>query len=302
VKHFLINNINLDNLINDPNLISDLDISIFSEIIKQAIKHFRNENKLIELRVDNNDDEIFVIGDIHGNLDSLLNFLKIIRSNNPKYIIFLGDIVDRGPKQLECLIIILSLKIKNPERFYLLRGNHESYEMNKAYGFYEEFIRKFCDYDRYNEIEELYDSIPVCALVNEKILCVHGGIPEDIDILNNLKNLNIITYSKEKSMMILKNVFQMMWNDPKPLIKGFQDSIRGIDIKYFGKDVFDEFMNKNNLDFLIRSHEVFQEGYRFFFKDRLLSIFSSSNYRGKQFPNPASYAIIKGTRVLAKIL
>ena len=225
MKHFLINHINLENLIINPNLISNLDISIFSKIMKQAIKHFRNENKLIELRLDNNDEEIFVIGDIHGNLDSLLNLLKIIRNNNPKYIIFLGDIVDRGPKQLECLIIILFLKIKNPERFYLLRGNHESYEMNKTYGFYEEFVGKFYDYDRYKEIEDLYNSIPVCALVNEKILCVHGGIPEDIDILNNLKNLNIITNSKEKSMMILKNLFQMMWNDPKPLIKGFKDRV-----------------------------------------------------------------------------
>lgn len=103
-------------------------------------------------------------------------------------------------------------------------------------------------------------------------------------------------------MKILMNVFQMMWNDPKKSIKGFKDSIRGPGSKFFGKDVFDEFMNKNNLDYLIRSHEVFQEGYKFFFDDQLLSIFSSANYRGKKFSNPASYAIIRNKKIHAKIL
>ncbi|MHA2289375.1 MAG: hypothetical protein ACXABG_11375, partial [Promethearchaeota archaeon] len=91
----------------------------------------------------------------------------------------------------------------------------------------------------------------------------------------------------------------MIWNDPKSELKGFSESFRGPGIRFFGEDVFDGFMKDNDLKYLIRSHEIFPEGYRWFFNNRLLSIFSSAHYRGK---NPASYAIIKNGLVLPKIV
>ncbi len=91
----------------------------------------------------------------------------------------------------------------------------------------------------------------------------------------------------------------IMWNDPKSNLNGFSDSFRGIDLKFFGEDVFNDFMRKNKLKYLIRSHEFYPEGYRWFFNKRLLSIFSSANYRGL---NSASYAIIKNNLVIPKLV
>ena len=292
----------LKSIINNPKIISNLKFFEISRIIAQAKTIFQGEELLLDLKTDNDKEEIFVIGDIHGNLDSLIALINLINTQEPKYVIFLGDIVDRGKFQLECLLIVLALKIQNPERFYLIRGNHESLEMNKNYGFFQDFIIRFEDYDKFSEIIDLYNKIPVCIRVNEVILCLHGGIPEDLDILNKIKNLKKKKIPSTELLSIMKNVFQMMWNDPKEDLKGFKDNFRGQGIKFYGKDVFEKFMKKNKLEYLIRSHEVFQEGYRFFFDNRMLSIFSSTNYRGKQFLNPASYAIIKNNKIYAKIL
>ena len=142
----------------------------------------------------------------------------------------------------------------------------------------------------------MYELLPTCVLINSKILCLHGGIPMDLFILNKLKKIKPLDITQE----INDSLYQMMWNDPKEEITGFSPSYRGHGIYFFGKDVFEEFMVLNQLDHIIRAHECFIEGYRWFFNQKLLSIFSSANYRANFYPNPASYAIIKKDEVLPK--
>lgn len=290
----MINLSKLDEFIDNPYLISELNYVQLLDILRRARKIFQNENLLMNLNLDNAEKEIFVIGDIHGNLKSLISMIKLIKKNNPKYIIFLGDLVDRGTKQLECLILVLILKILNPTKYYLLKGNHETFEMNQAYGFYYEFIDKFKDHDKFKEILLLYQVLPICVLINNSILCLHGGIPEDIDIIKKLKGINPLKLDENAINSINKGIYQILWNDPKDVDNlDFSNSFRGPGIKFFGKVAFDRFMEYNNLNFVIRAHECFAEGYKWFFNGRLLSIFSSANYRGYFAPNPASYAIIK---------
>lgn len=122
------------------------------------------------------------------------------------------------------------------------------------------------------------------------------GIPEDIEILKKLKGL------KHKDInsvfkSVAEGLYQIIWNDPKERLKGFAESFRGPGIKFFGEDVFNNFLKSNNLKYLIRAHECFPEGYRWFFNNRLLSIFSSANYRGFYSPNPASYAIVRNDKI-----
>ena len=185
------------------------------------------------------------------------------------------------------------MKIISPQQIFLIRGNHETLEMNRAYGFYQEFINKFYHYEWFNEILSLYDVLPICAKINHSILCVHGGIPKDFSILNKLDNIKTrdssSIYEKEGNTL-----YQMMWNDPKEDLRGFSQSYRGSGIYFFGKDVLNDFLNENKFNYLIRSHECFPEGFRWFFNKKLLSIFSSANYRG---PNPASFAIIKNHQI-----
>ena len=288
----------MNDIIANPYKISELEFHKISQILNKAEDILKEETLVMELNAENFGSETFVIGDIHGNLESLLKIIKIIEQANPRYVIFLGDIVDRGPYQLECLILILALKIKQPNKYFFLKGNHESLEINQYYGFYQDFIFKYKDQSKFKDVLALYKVLPICALVNRTVLCIHGGIPEDYEVLNKLKgvktqDLDLLSKSLAKSLK------QIMWNDPKSNSTGFSDSFRGIDIKNFGEDVFKDFMEKTKLSSLIRSHELYPEGYRWFFNKRLLSIFSSANYRGK---NPASYAIIRNNLVIPKLV
>jgi len=291
----------LNNIIKEPYKISNLDFHYISQILRKAEEIFKEEKLLLEFNIDDSESEVWVIGDIHGNLETLQRLIEIIDEKKPEFVIFLGDIVDRGTSQLECLILVLALKIRYPNRYYLLKGNHETLEMNKAYGFFQEFKYRFNDQKKFDEVLAVYNVLPFCALVNKGILCLHGGIPEDIAILRKLKGLkprDIVSVFKT----IAKSLVQIMWNDPKSDLKGFSESFRGLGIKSFGEDVFNDFMKEYNLKYLIRAHEVFPEGYRWFFNERLLSIFSSANYRGKFSPNPASYAVIKNNLVKPKLI
>jgi len=297
----MIENSFLQELIEKPAQISKLNFEDISKILAKAKNIFERENLLLEFSVTESD-EIYVLGDIHGNLESLMKLIEVIDENKPRLVISLGDIVDRGTRQLECLIIFLALKILKSDYFYILRGNHETLEMNQAYGFFYEFIQKFKDYNNFSEILAVYNTLPICAIVNNVTLCLHGGIPEDIDILKKLKGLKLKDIDNSILKTINEGIFQIIWNDPKSGMRGFKGSFRGSGIKFFGEDVFDNFMESNNLKYLIRAHECFPEGYKWFFKKRLLSIFSAANYRGSFSPNPASYAIIKNNKIIPKTL
>ena len=287
----------LRGLIKNPESISALTFEEILPILLDVRTVLTRERLLIELEIDTPNEEIYVIGDIHGNLNTLTKLMEMVNINNPKHVIFLGDIVDRGPKQLECLLIVLSLKVLEPERYVLLKGNHETLEMNQYYGFYQVFMEKFNDHAKFNQLLSVYDVIPFCAIVNNTVLCVHGGISENREVLTEIKGLIRRDLDDAAYNKISEDLFQIIWNDPKPALRGFEQSFRGGDIKFFGEDVFNEFMEYNNLEYLIRAHECFIEGYRWFFQGRLLSIFSSANYRGRDYPNPASYAIIKNNKV-----
>jgi len=291
----------LNKIIKNPYLIAKLDFDQLSLVFREAVKLFREETILLELKKENPQEKTIVIGDLHGDLISLMRLLEVIKLENPKYVIFLGDIVDRGLYQLECLILVLALKIKDSNKYFLIKGNHETLEVNKSYGFFQDFLSRFKNSKKFNQIIAVYDALPYCVLINESILCLHGGIPEEFNTINKLRGIKTseIHLIYESTA---KNLIQIMWNDPKPNQKGFTESFRGRNIKFFGEGVFTAFMRENQLDYLIRAHEMFPEGYKWFFNERLLSIFSSANYRGALTPNPASYAIIRNNNVIPKII
>jgi len=289
----------LNKIIKNPYTITKLNFNQLILVFRSALKLFREESIILELNKENPHEKVIVIGDLHGDIVSLMKFVEIIKLENPKYVIFLGDIVDRGLHQLECFIFILALKIQDSNKYYLLKGNHETLEVNRNYGFFQDFLNRFKDPKKFSYVTAIYNALPYCALVNESILCLHGGIPEEFDAINRLRGIktseiNLIYESTAKSLL------QIMWNDPKTNQKGFKESFRGRDIRFFGEDVFKDFMRENKLDYVIRAHERFPEGYKWFFHKQLLSIFSSANYRGTLTPNPASYAVIRNKTVIPK--
>jgi serine/threonine-protein phosphatase PP1 catalytic subunit len=121
-----------------------------------------------------------ICGDIHGQYYDLLRIFEHCgfpsESNN---FLFLGDYVDRGKQSLETVCLLLAYKIKFPTKIYLLRGNHESSITNRIYGFYDECKRRY-NVKLWKAFTVIFDYLPVSALIDEKILCMHGGLSRDL--------------------------------------------------------------------------------------------------------------------------
>lgn len=222
----------LEGLISKPFQISTLKFESIFTILNSAKEVLKRDNLLLEFNLEQNDEAI-VLGDIHGNLISLLKILEIINERKPKLTIFLGDLVDRGTYQLECLILVLALKLLNPDKIFLLRGNHETLEMNQSYGFYDYFIEHFQEQKRFDNFLDLYDTLPLCAIINKSILCLHGGIPNDNKILKKLKKLKVSKLNNLQRRILSTSMFQIMWNDPNENATGFTENFRGVGTKFF---------------------------------------------------------------------
>jgi diadenosine tetraphosphatase ApaH/serine/threonine PP2A family protein phosphatase len=201
-----------------------------------------------------------IVGDIHGNLDALDMILEEWQKSDTVNILFLGDYIDRGSEGTECLLSLLELKTIYPDHVFLLRGNHEDANMNLHYGFYQEIGS---DDTFLMRMHHIFEMMPIAAIVDNYVFCVHGGITGENDI-NNI--------TKEDS-------YQYLWNDPSEL-PGITESERGDVIHKFGPDIVDRFLTTNKLSSIVRAHEVQVEGYQWWFNCKLLSIFSSFNYCG----------------------
>ncbi len=221
---------------------------------------------------------IYVVGDIHGDIDSFSSIKKFINElkSNEK-VIFLGDYVDRGGHSTEVICGLLELAISLQEKIILLRGNHETAPVNLHYGFYSELVKKYGDAgkDLYFKFNDLFAQFPIAALVNGEIFLVHGGIAKTTSRLGDIKKLN-------KGDPEAKNptLLQLLWNDPTEDVKDWAPSPRGHGIYLYGEDPFNEFLETNDISFMVRAHSFFVEGFRYYFNKRLLSLFSPINYVG----------------------
>ena len=162
-----------------------------------------------------------------------------------------------------------------PDKVFLLRGNHETPIANMYYGFVSEVCMKYSP-ELYQEYCKVFSQLPYVIVANERIIALHGGIPNPVPTLECLRK------SLKKGLIDIDErsplEFQLLWNDPREGIQEFLPSFRGYGIYLFGKKVFDQFMKSSGLELMIRAHEVFYEGYRYFFDGKLLSIFSARHY------------------------
>ncbi|KAK8845784.1 hypothetical protein M9Y10_020704 [Tritrichomonas musculus] len=117
-----------------------------------------------------------VIGDLHGNLHDLIRLMNAIIDVFSNRVLFLGDYIDRGQFQLETITILLALRIEYPEHFFLIRGNHEFASVNAYGGFKDEILQSGYSEALYNKINETFSWLPIAAVINDHIFCVHGGL------------------------------------------------------------------------------------------------------------------------------
>jgi serine/threonine-protein phosphatase 4 catalytic subunit len=184
----------------------------------------------------------------------------------------LGDYVDRGYYSTETFFLLLALKARYPTKIYLLRGNHECQPVTEDYGFFDEITRKYPDSEIYNACLAAFSMLPVGALIDNRIFCVHGGLSPDLTKLGDLQKIQRENESTQQGLFA-----DLLWSDPDEDIKGFGESTRGAGC-LFGRDVAVEFARQNRLSLICRAHQLADEGYREFFDALLCTVWSAPNY------------------------
>lgn len=164
--------------------------------------------------------------------------------------LFLGDYVDRGKQNLETICLLFAYKLKYPENFFLLRGNHECAPINRVYGFYAECERRY-SVSLWNAFQLAFSCLPYTALVAGKIFCMHGGLSPHLKTFEQLKNLETPHEPENPSVHI-----DLLWADPDRWVRGFQPNTRGVSY-VFGPAVVSEFCQRLNIDMVARAHQVF---------------------------------------------
>ncbi|ABW02564.1 metallophosphoesterase [Caldivirga maquilingensis] len=239
--------------------------SNFKELVDKVLDKLSELETLVKV----NSNRVVILGDLHGDLDSLE---KVINDYPPSDWLYigLGDYVDRGEYQVETLERVLRLFLQGS--MIPLRGNHESYIMNETYGFMDEALPLLGQSLLHTIMHELFPALPYAALLNNRILLLHGGLAKGLETINDI--LKLSKHDDEPSNPV---AFQILWNDPSDEVKGFVDSPRGLGTYLFGPDVTMNFTRRNNIDLIVRGHSYITEGYWRFHNGKVISLFTSSS-------------------------
>nr|XP_037271962.1 serine/threonine-protein phosphatase 5-like [Rhipicephalus microplus] len=213
-----------------------------------------------------------ICGDIHGQFFDLMNIFELngLPSETNPYL-FNGDFVDRGSFSVECIFTLLGFKLLYPNHMYMSRGNHESQTMNQMYGFEGEVKAKYTP-NMAELFTEVFNWLPLAHLINGRVLVMHGGLFSDDNVtLDDIRKTPRNRQPPEEGIMC-----ELLWSDPQPQ-EGRSPSKRGVGI-HFGPDVTQRFLQRNNLDYIVRSHEVKAEGYEVAHQGKCITVFSAPNY------------------------
>jgi len=135
------------------------------------------------------DEPICVVGDLHGQYYDLLNMISKAGEPGTLNYLFLGDYVDRGVLGIEVVLLLFAIKLNEPKSVVLLRGNHESRNMTESFTFREEVLERY-DVEVYDMFMDVFDALPIAALVAKKYLAMHGGISQELNRIEQINQLN----------------------------------------------------------------------------------------------------------------
>ena len=204
---------------------------------------------------------VTVCGDIHGQFHDLLRLFETGGEVPLTSYIFMGDFVDRGYNSLEVFTMLMLLKARFPAHITLLRGNHESRQITQVYGFYDECQRKYGNANAWRYCTEVFDYLTLSALIDGRVLCVHGGLSPDIRTLDQIRTIDRVCEIPHEGPFC-----DLMWSDPED-IETWAISPRGAGW-LFGRKVTAEFNQVNGLELICRAHQLVQEGLKYMFPDK----------------------------------
>ena len=260
----------------------NIQSSGFIEVLEKAVDLLQKEsgqignftvnNRLVKLEPLG---EAIVIGDLHGDLESLTTILQtsqfMEKMEKPKDapLIFLGDYGDRGDKSAEIYYLVLKLKLSFPEQVVLLRGNHEAPKdlMGYPHDLPVQFQKRFGEGWElaYEKIQALFGCLYNAVFVEERYLMVHGGVSSEISSLQDIAQAQ-----EGHNEALLED---LLWSDPTENEQGASSSPRGAG-KLFGKRVTKEILGKLNAKVLIRGHQSCEMGFEINHEGKVLTLFS----------------------------
>lgn len=214
---------------------------------------------------------VTICGDVHGQYNDLLELFRIGGQPPETNYLFMGDYVDRGYYSVKTVSLLMSLKVRYKDRITLTRGNHESRQITQVYGFYDECLRIYGNANVWKHFTDLFDFLPLTALVEKQIFCLHGGLSPSIDTLNNIMDQDRVQEVPHEGP-----VCDLLWSDPDDR-PGWGISPRGAGYT-FGQDISEQFNHNNGLTLVARAHQLVMEGYNWTHEKNVVTIFSAPNY------------------------
>ena len=258
---------------------SDLDQMIATlrrcEVLKESeVKHLCSKAMEIlveESNVQRIDSPVTVCGDIHGQFYDLMELFQVGGDCPQTNYLFMGDFVDRGFYSVETFLLLLALKVRYPDRIYLIRGNHESRQITQVYGFYDECLRKYGSANVWRYCTDIFDYLSLSALIDNKVFCVHGGLSPTITTIDQIRAVDRKQEVPHEGAMC-----DLLWSDPED-VQGWGLSPRGAGY-LFGDDVCKQFNENNGIATIARAHQLVMEGYKWMFDEALVTVWSAPNY------------------------
>ncbi|GAM89443.1 hypothetical protein ANO11243_074810 [Dothideomycetidae sp. 11243] len=238
-------------------------------ICQAAREVFLSQPALLELSA-----PVKIVGDVHGQYMDLIRMFEMCGFPPNANFLFLGDYVDRGKQSLETILLLLCYKIRFPENFFLLRGNHECANVTRVYGFYDECKRR-CNVKIWKTFVDTFNCLPIASIVAGKIFCVHGGLSPSLSHMDDIRQIARPTDVPDYGLLN-----DLLWSDPADMESDWEANERGVSY-CFGKKVIMEFLQKHDFDLVCRAHMVVEDGYEFFTDRVLVTVFSAPNYCGE---------------------
>ena len=264
------------NILTSKNILTHEEIKF---LCSKALEIFMEEPVLLEINAPVN-----ICGDTHGQFNDLLRLFEFGGRPPKTNYLFLGDYVDRGKNSVETMGLLLAYKIKYPQNFFLLRGNHESEIINHVYGFYDECRRRY-SVKTYKLFSDCFNWLPISAIVDDKILCMHGGISPDLTSLDKIKKIVRPTEVPDKGLLC-----DLLWSDPDKNADGWGGNERGVSVT-FNENIVNKLVEDLDIDLVCRAHQVVERGFEFFADKKLVTVFSAPNYCN-QFDNAGAMMMV----------